>query len=71
MLIDDVCTNFSDVWLGKFKTIFILSIIYAIGTVTLSVSAIPTLSAYLSPKIALIIGLVSKLSQFQWQIDFR
>lgn len=47
----------SDVWLGKFKTIFILSVVYAIGTVTVSVSAIPTINL-LSPKVALIIGLV-------------
>lgn len=52
----------SDVWLGKFKTIFILSVVYAIGTITVSVSAIPTpfITQYLSPKIALIVGLVSE-----------
>lgn len=47
----------SDVWLGKFRTIFILSIVYAIGTLTVSVSAIPTIN--LPPKQALLIGLVS------------
>lgn len=47
----------SDVWLGKFKTIFILSIVYAIGSMTVSVGAIPAIQTVISPKIALYIGL--------------
>ncbi|GAB0094457.1 hypothetical protein DMENIID0001_097630 [Sergentomyia squamirostris] len=34
----------ADSWLGKFKTIFFLSIVYAIGSVIISVGAIPTLN---------------------------
>lgn len=46
----------SDVWLGKFKTIFILSIVYAIGTIIVSISAVPTIN--FAPKVGLIIGLL-------------
>lgn len=46
----------SDVWLGKFKTILYLSIIYSIGSILVAVSSIPDLN--LSPKIVLIVGLV-------------
>lgn len=46
----------SDVWLGKFKTILYLSIVYSIGSVTVSISSIPTIN--LSPQISLMIGLV-------------
>lgn len=31
----------SDIWLGKFKTILVLSIVYALGCVTLTLIAIP------------------------------
>lgn len=47
----------SDVWLGKFKTIFSLSIVYAIGCIIVSVSAIPTIT-FISPRVGLFIGLV-------------
>lgn len=46
----------SDVWLGKFKTILYLSMIYVVGCVAVSTSAIPTIG--LSPKTILIIGLL-------------
>lgn len=46
----------SDVWLGKFKTILSLSMIYAIGSSVVSLSSISTLN--LSPKIFLMIGLI-------------
>ncbi|XP_031632585.1 peptide transporter family 1-like, partial [Contarinia nasturtii] len=46
----------SDSWLGKFRTIFYLSIIYSIGSVIVSVGAIPMIG--FSPKAALFIGLV-------------
>lgn len=46
----------SDVWLGKFKTIFILSIVYSFGSIIVSISAIPALS--FSPKIILTVGLL-------------
>lgn len=46
----------SDVWLGKFKTIFLLSIVYVVGCATLSLSAIPSIG--LSPKIAGLCGLI-------------
>lgn len=45
----------SDVWLGKFKTIVYLSLVYAIGSVVVSIGAIPIIP--FSPKIALYIGL--------------
>lgn len=48
----------SDVWLGKFRTIFILSIIYAIGCFVISISAVPSAPILMSPKAALIIGLL-------------
>lgn len=31
----------SDTWLGKFRTIFYLSIVYAIGSTVVSISAVP------------------------------
>lgn len=46
----------SDVWFGKFKTIFLLSILYSIGSIVVSAGAIPVLG--LSPKIALLVGLL-------------
>lgn len=46
----------SDVWLGKFRTIFYLSFVYVIGSGVVAISAIPTIP--LSPKIVLIIGLL-------------
>ncbi|XP_055307185.1 peptide transporter family 1-like [Sitodiplosis mosellana] len=47
----------SDVWLGKFHTILYLSFFYSIGSVILSLSAIPVID-FISPKIAVFIGLV-------------
>lgn len=46
----------SDVWLGKFRTILYLSIVYAVGTITVSLSAVPMNNV--SPQIGLFIGLV-------------
>lgn len=46
----------SDIWLGNFNTILILSIIYFIGSTLVSISSIPILN--LSPKISLLIGLL-------------
>lgn len=46
----------SDVYLGKFKTILYLSIVYAIGCVIISISSIPMLN--ISPSYSLMIGLV-------------
>lgn len=46
----------SDVWLGKFRTILYLSIVYAIGSIVVSISAIPTID--ISPKTTLIVGLL-------------
>lgn len=46
----------SDVWLGKFNTIFYLSIIYSIGSVVISIGAIPTVG--LSAAATLFIGLL-------------
>lgn len=48
----------SDVWLGKFKTILSLSIVYVIGSMAVSVGAIPAIHTVISPKIALYIGLL-------------
>lgn len=45
----------SDVWLGKFRTILYLSIVYTIGSVVVAVSAIPNIN--ISPTIALYAGL--------------
>lgn len=45
-----------DVWLGKFKTIVSLAIVYVVGCVAVSTSAIPSLG--FSPKIILLIALV-------------
>lgn len=45
----------SDVWLGKFRTIFYLSIVYAIGTIMVSVSAVPSFNF---DKVGLFVGLV-------------
>ncbi|KAH6947491.1 hypothetical protein HPB50_019292 [Hyalomma asiaticum] len=33
----------ADSYLGKFRTIFYISIVYAIGNITLAVSAVPAL----------------------------
>lgn len=46
----------SDVWFGKFKTIFLLSILYSIGSIVVSAGAIPVLG--LPPNIALLVGLL-------------
>lgn len=46
----------SDVWLGKFKTIFYLSIVYAIGCILISIGSIPILN--ISPTISLYVGLI-------------
>lgn len=47
----------SDVWLGKFKTIFSLSIVYSIGSAIAAISAVPKLSLDLRV-IILLVGLV-------------
>lgn len=46
----------SDNWLGKFRTILYLSIVYAIGSIVVAIGAIPTVTN--SPAIFLYIGLV-------------
>lgn len=46
----------ADVWLGKFQTIFYFSIVYALGCVTVSISAFPNIG--ISPDIVLIFGLL-------------
>lgn len=46
----------SDVWLGKFKSILYLSIVYSIGCAIVAISAIPNINA--SPKATLFVGLV-------------
>lgn len=46
----------SDVWLGKFKTIFLLSLVYAAGSALVSVGAIPYIN--LSLEVSLYVGLV-------------
>ncbi|XP_037035843.1 solute carrier family 15 member 2-like [Bradysia coprophila] len=46
----------SDVWMGKFKTILVTSIVYAIGTIIVSFSSITNFIQ--SPKTTLIIGLL-------------
>lgn len=46
----------SDVWLGKFKTILITSVLYAVGTIIVSFGSIPSFVE--SPKTALTIGLL-------------
>ncbi|XP_031639160.1 peptide transporter family 1-like [Contarinia nasturtii] len=46
----------SDVWLGRFKTILCLSILYAIGSFIVSIGAIPGIA--FSPEAALYIGLI-------------
>lgn len=46
----------SDIWLGKFHTILYLSLIYSVGSVFLSLSAIPFID-FFSPKIIVFIGL--------------
>lgn len=46
----------SDVWLGRFKTIWILSIVYCFASALISVSSMP--SFIFSPKLALMIGLL-------------
>ncbi|XP_031637999.1 solute carrier family 15 member 2-like [Contarinia nasturtii] len=45
----------SDVWLGKFKTILYLSILYVIGSTIVALGAIPAIA--ISPIVALYIGL--------------
>lgn len=46
----------SDVWMGKFKTILVTSIVYAIGTIIVSFSSIASFME--SPQTALISGLL-------------
>lgn len=46
----------SDVWLGKYKTILYLSIVYSFGCAIISLSSIPNLN--LSPNTSLIIGML-------------
>lgn len=46
----------SDVWLGKFRTILNVSIIFAIGSIVISLSSIPTLN--IPPESSLVVGLV-------------
>lgn len=46
----------SDVWLGKYRTILYLSIIYAIGTIIVSIGSVPVIS--FSPEISLYVGMV-------------
>lgn len=46
----------SDVWLGKFRTILYLSLVYAIGSVFVAVGAIPNI--HVSPTVALYTGLL-------------
>lgn len=46
----------SDVWLGKFRTIIYLSFVYVLGSIVISIGAIP--SNHFSPNVALLIGLV-------------
>lgn len=46
----------SDVWLGKYNTILILSIVYAFGSSVVAISAIPTMD--ISPRATLIAGLL-------------
>lgn len=46
----------SDVWLGKFKTIFYFSIIFWFGSTIVAISSIPIL--YIPPKVTLIVGLL-------------
>lgn len=48
----------SDVWLGKFKTILYLSIIYAIGSVFIAMSSIPLNIFNFSPQRLLIGGMI-------------
>lgn len=46
----------SDVWLGKYKTILITSVVYAFGTIIVSLSSIPSFIP--SPSTVLIVGLL-------------
>lgn len=46
----------SDVWIGRYKTIFYLSIVYAIGSILVAMSSIQALN--ISPNNALIAGLL-------------
>lgn len=48
----------SDVWLGKFRTIFYLSFVYVIGSAVVAISAVPTIWSLSSSKLVLIIGLL-------------
>lgn len=53
------CFLFSDFFrLGRFRTIFTLSIVYAVGTIMVSVSAVPIFDSDSAPKIGLFIGLM-------------
>lgn len=59
MMVYFMCTFgaiLSDVWLGKFKTILLLSMVYTIGSVVVSLGAIPTIN--ISAEISLYIGLL-------------
>lgn len=59
MLVYFMCTIgaiISDTWLGKFKTIFFLSIVYSAGSLLISFGAIP--GGPLSPHITLYAGLL-------------
>ncbi|KAL1441912.1 hypothetical protein MTO96_008180 [Rhipicephalus appendiculatus] len=42
----------ADSYLGKFRTIFYISIVYAVGNITLAVSAVPALVTH-TPKKAI------------------
>lgn len=46
----------ADVWLGKFRTILYLSIFYALGCATVSISAFPNIG--IPPRVVLISGLL-------------
>lgn len=59
MMVYFMCTIgaiISDIWLGKFKTIFFLSLIYASGSILISASAIP--NSPLPPQAILYVGLL-------------
>lgn len=59
MMVYFLCTFgaiLSDVWLGKFKTILILSVVYAIGSVIVTLGAIPTIA--FPADVSLYIGLL-------------
>lgn len=65
----------SDVWLGKFRTILYLSIVYSIGCLIIAISSIKILN--LLPNISLMIGLIlisigsgGKLRDFRHNLDY-